>query len=116
VRLRFAGALVAAFLVLLPGCQRPLRGPDRTCTELAYAFYVVAEEKDRGTSKEAQIEKARESLRTADPAALSQMLHIIDLVYRFSDGTPQDIGATVLDNCAIDQNGQAVVRTLWPTR
>jgi hypothetical protein len=49
--------------------------------------------------------------------ALDQWLHVVALVYRYSDGEPYEIGATVLDACEIGPGGRAaVVTTLWPTR
>ena len=86
------------------------------CQNLAYTFYLVAEYKERGASRESQERIARKRVgRSAE--SLDQWLHVVDLVYRYSDGEPYEIGATVLDNCEIGPGGKAaVVTTLWPNR
>jgi len=85
------------------------------CQKLAYTFYLVAELKERGATRGSQERMAR-SRAAGSAAALDQWLHVVELVYRFSDGDPYEIGATVLDACEIGPGGHAaVVTTLWPT-
>jgi hypothetical protein len=104
----------------LGGClSRPrsaYRDSGDPCQKLAYTFYLVAEFKQRGTSRAAQERIARKRVGRS-PEALDQWLHVVDLVYRYADGAPYEIGATVLDACQIGPGGKAaVVSTLWPAR
>jgi len=112
-------ALLAAFglgaCATIPQEESP-RVP-RACARLANAFYRIADQKNHGVTKEAQIEVMHEATRRPGADAMRRhWLHMIDLVYRFSDASAQEIGMTVLDHCAVDGRGQAVVITLWPTR
>jgi hypothetical protein len=55
-----------AFALLLLACQSPPTPPvppmgGEVCEDLAYIFLLVAEERDRGSTKEAQIEILRKS-------------------------------------------------------
>jgi len=86
------------------------------CQKLAYTFYLVAELKDRGLTEADQVRLADRKARGSE-ATRAQWLHVVDLVYRFADGEPYEIGATVLDHCELDRDGDAaVVSTIWPTR
>jgi hypothetical protein len=126
-RLREAGVWIAAVggllaLALLLGCAPSRRTRmARTqagdpCQKLAYTFYLVAELKERGVSEADQVRLAW-SRADGSEETRDQWLHVVDLVYRFSDGEPYEIGATVLDHCEIGEDGRAaVVTTLWPTR
>jgi hypothetical protein len=86
------------------------------CQSLAYTFYLVAELKDRGLSEADQVRLAWSRAKGSEEKR-TQWIQVVDLVYRFADGEPYEIGATVLDHCEIGDEGRAaVVQTLWPTR
>jgi hypothetical protein len=90
------------------------------CEGLAYVFFLVAENRDRGRSREEQIERARESVVNpfaAEPRqAGNDLIHVIDLVYRQPEASASEIESQVRDDCEVDDNGHAVLRTLWPAR
>jgi len=116
---RRAAWVGAALGLALGACATPTRSAFRNaqdpCQKLAYTFYLVAEFKERGATRTTQERMAR-SRAAGSEEALDQWLHVVDLVYRFSDGDPYEIGATVLDGCEIGPGGRAaVVTTLWPT-
>jgi hypothetical protein len=117
---RSLSAALATAGLLLPACQvspisGPYGGPRRPCVQLANAFAALAETRDRGVSREQQIEIARaRSPEEEDHAKLDQWLQMVDLVYRHSEAGPEEIGWTVLDHCSVDMNGRARVTTLWP--
>lgn len=83
-------------------------------------FFLVAESRNRGSSREQQIERAGESV--ANPFAReprqadNDLIHVIDLVYRHPEASASEIEAQVREDCEPDENGQAVLRTLWPAR
>jgi hypothetical protein len=108
-----------ALALALGGCTRPrsaFRDADDPCQKLAYSFYLVAELKSRGATRAGQERIARQRAGRSQ-ASLDRWLHVVDLVYRYSDGEPYEIGATVLDGCEIGPDGRAaVVTTLWPAR
>jgi hypothetical protein len=88
------------------------------CAQLAYAFFLVAEKRDRGSTREDQIETARESVdnpfaRHPDET-LAFLLRMVDFVYRRPEASAEQIQAQVMEGCAVDQRGQAVL--LWPAR
>jgi hypothetical protein len=92
---------------------RAVSGP---CEGLAYVFFVVAEQRDRGESREAQIRMAQESVHnrfSEDPEqALADLLRVIDAVYRRPGQRAREIEASVLEDCVVNDRGQAVL--LWP--
>lgn len=109
---------VATLALALSACQsapRPAwRSADDPCRKLAYTFYVVAALEERGMSRAEQEQLARRGTAGA-PATRSQWLRVVDLVYRYADGEPYEVAATVLDGCTVDEHGRAaVVTTLWP--
>jgi hypothetical protein len=113
-----------AFALLLLACQAaptsPLPPDDDAgvCENLAYVFRLVAQERDRGTSKKDQIEMMRESVDspfvTRPEQTLRQLLHVVDLVYRHSDSSAREIEAIVIDGCTVDEQGRAVLKMEWP--
>jgi hypothetical protein len=114
-----------AFALLLLACQAapttPVPPDDAgACENLAYVFLLIALERDRGSTKEAQIEMARESVESPFVSrpehTLRHLLHVIDLVYRYPDSSAREIEAIVLEGCVVDDQGRAVVNTAWPTR
>jgi hypothetical protein len=90
------------------------------CEGLAYVFLLIAQEKDRGSTKNAQIEMVRESVDnpfvTRPDETLRHLLQVVDLVYRRSDSSAPEIEASVLDGCAVDERGRAILTTPWPPR
>jgi hypothetical protein len=113
-----------AFALLLLACQSPPTTPvppagGDVCANLAYVFLLVAEERDRGSTKEAQIETVRESVDspfvTRPEETLRYLLRVVDLVYERSDASASEIEADVRDSCIVDEQRRAVVSTHWPT-
>lgn len=93
------------------------RAAPRPCVELANAFASIAAYRNRGVSREEQVEIARDSAGGDESdATFRQWLYMIDLVYRYSDASAEEIGWTVLDHCSLDDAGRATVTTLWPRR
>lgn len=86
------------------------------CDGLAYVFFVVAEKRDRGETRDAQIRMAQESVQnrfTDDPEqALADLVRVIDAVYRRPGQSARDLEASVRDDCVENELGQAVL--LWP--
>ena len=126
--LTHAPGISVALALLLVACGTP-QSPPRTpevrqtadaCEGLAYVFFLVAEERDGGTSREEQIERARQSVANpfaGEPRqAGNDLLHVIDLVYRHPEASPSEIEAQVRADCEVDERGHAVLRTLWPAR
>jgi hypothetical protein len=114
-----------AFALLLLACQAPPTTPippksGEVCADLAYVFLLVAEEKDRGSTKEAQIEMMRETVDnpfvSRPNETLRHLLQVVDLVYGRSDATAREIEAIVLDDCVVDEQRRAVLTTNWTTR
>lgn len=126
-RARLGGPRLAriALALLLLACQAPptshVRAADTgVCADLAYIFLLIAEERDRGSTREAQIERVRESVDnpfvTRPDETLRHLLQVVDLVYRRSDASATEIQEIVLDGCAADEDGRAVLRASWPTQ
>lgn len=122
-----ASSLAASLALLLGACETP-QAPPRTpevrqsadaCEGLAYVFFVVAENRDRGSSREEQVARARQSVVnpfSGEPRqAGNDLLHVIDLVYRNPEASPAEIESHVRDDCELDGQGHAVLRTLWPS-
>ena len=80
-------------------------------------FLVVAENRDRGHTREMQVERLRESVDnpfSEDPDdALADLLRVVDAVYRRPDQSARQLEASVLDDCVVNDRGQAVL--LWPS-
>jgi hypothetical protein len=114
-----------AFALLLLACQAPPTTPvppndGEPCAGLAYVFLLIAQEKDRGSTREAQIEMVRESVDSPfvsrPDETLRHLLHVVDLVYRCPDSSAGEIEAIVRDGCVVDEQGRAVLKASWPTR
>lgn len=88
------------------------------CADLAYVFFLVAESRRKGATKETQVAEVRESVRNpfaTDPAATEEtLLHVVNLVYLVPNKTSREIEALVLESCDVGDRGQAVLKTLWP--
>lgn len=122
---RFANGshVLAAVGLMATACQTgPLTAAsprdDGPCNDLARAFYLIAEAREEGALREEQIESLRAGVdspfvrRPED--ALDAMLHIVDLVYRMPESNPRGIEQRVRDNCVENEQGQAIVRAIWP--
>lgn len=90
------------------------------CEELARVFFLIATHRERGKSRESQEEMVRQSVNTpftTDPERTrDDLLHVVGLVYRSPEIGPRELEAKVLADCHVNERGQAVLRTLWPTR
>ena len=45
---------------------------------------------------------------------IPRLIHIVDLVYRHPDASPDEIELKVREGCSEDDEGRAVVQLLWP--
>ena len=89
------------------------------CSDLAYAFFLVAEKKDRGASQDAQLEALRQSIddtpfATQPDRTLRQLEQVVEIVYRNAELSAREIEAKVRDDCAVDEQGRAVLPRIWP--
>jgi hypothetical protein len=118
-----AGALGATLwlAVWLQGCASakpvtpvPPEGGG-VCQDLAYVFFLVAEQKQRGLSRDAQIARLREDVRnpfsTRPEETLGQLEQVVEQVYETPHTSARELEASVLDHCRVDERGQAVLRT-----
>jgi len=116
-------ALVGALLAL--ACRAPITAPPPPrsggpCADLAFAFFLVAEKRDHGSTRDEQIEALQAGV--ASPFAqrpeqtLEELLHVVDLVYRRPDASARELEALVRERCVVDERGQAVLRAAWPRR
>ncbi len=121
-KLTTCGALALVALAC-ETAQSPARTPEPranadACEGLAYVFFLVAEQRDRGSTREEQLEKTQESLEspfTSDPGQTGRDLrYVIELVYRYPEASAAEIEAKVRDGCRVNEQGQAVLQTLWP--
>ncbi len=123
-KLTTCGALALLLLVCETAQSPPVTPEPRenagVCEGLAYVFFLVAENRDRGSTREEQIEGAREGLGnpfTSQPGQTGRDLrYVIDLVYRYPEASAAEIEARVRDGCRVNERGQAVLETLWPAR
>jgi hypothetical protein len=88
------------------------------CSDLAYAFFLVAEKKDRGISQDAQLEVLRQSIdtpfATQPDRTLRQLERVVEIVYRNPELSAAQIQAKVRDDCVVDEQGRAVLPRIWP--
>ena len=125
VKRRFSQLCIGAAALALLACQSPApltaavpatRGG--ACSDLAYAFFLVAEKEDRGASQAAQIEALRQSIHTPfatqPDRTLRQLEQVVEIVYRNPDLSAQQIEAKVRDDCVVDEQGRAVLPRIWP--
>ena len=116
--------LCAAVLAACQGSGRYGRTPvaphdGGVCENLAYVFGLVAFYKERGTPREDQIEALQHSVQNpfaAQPeATLASLVRVVDLVYAAPETEARTLQTRVRDNCVVDEQGRAVLRTLEPT-
>jgi hypothetical protein len=115
------GALLLCLAALLAACHRAPatsvpRNPSDPCEGLAYVFFMIGEGRDRGITKQQQIEKAREGVESPfvrrQEETADHWIRAIELVYREPDADAHEIERRVLDRCSVNERGQAVL--LWP--
>jgi hypothetical protein len=107
-----------ALALLILACQVPPKThvpPESgdACANLAYVFFLIADARDRGDTKEDQIEKLQASVEnpfaTRRETTLRSLLGVVDLVYLRPDESAEEIRESVLADCAVDERGRAVV-------
>jgi len=115
--------IAAALLLLACQAPAPITAPvpetrDGACADLAYVFFLVAEKRDRGSTRDAQLEALRRSIdtpfATQPDRTLRQLEQVIELVYRRPELPAREVEAMVRDDCVVDEQGRAVLRRLWP--
>ena len=118
--MRLAALGFLTIVLLAPtGCRsdRPwdsVRGNrEDACGNLAYAFFMVAEQRDRRVSKEDQLAALRKSLQspfvTQPDQAYRGLVAIVDRVYAAPEVRPPEFEAEILERCTVDEAGRAVV-------
>jgi hypothetical protein len=112
MRLRGRGIGALLLAAALSGVtSSPVAQAEKTppvCENLAEVFYTIAEYRERGESREAQHEWAREMFaKKRVPAQLLE--RAVDYVYRSSED-PAQIRTAVREGCVVNSSGQAVVR------
>lgn len=99
-------------------CHAPARTPTPpqggdACDSLAYVFFLIAENKDRGKTREEQIGMVRAGVdnpfATRPDATLQSLLGVVDLVYERPDESADEIRTSVLEACSVNEKGQAVL-------
>jgi hypothetical protein len=116
-------AALAALAALPCACAAPLTAeppPARAgaCAELAYIFHFVAEKKDRGSTQAELLEALRAGSETPFAShpeqSYQELARVVELVYRRPEANARQIEAAVRAQCSVDENGQPVLRALWP--
>ncbi len=106
---------VAASLL---ACGAPATTPTpppgaNACESLAYVFFLVAENRDRGRTREEQVEMMRASVDNPfakqPEETLRSLLGVVDLVYQRTDAGADEIRDSVLQSCSIDETGRAIL-------
>jgi len=114
MRLRRGRIAISATLAIA-GCAAatpPPSGSSGVCDDLAREFWQIAVERDRGASRDSQIEDARRNISPAeiDPdAVLRYRVEAIGFVYERLASDPAVIEAFVRDNCIVGPRGQPVL-------
>ncbi len=112
-----AGLLLGATLAIV-ACQHAPRSPvpppvGNRCAELAYVFYLVAENRDRGQTREQQVEALGESVQSpfvGEPGpTLRALERVVDAVYATPDASAAEIEDSVLLSCTVNAQGQVVL-------
>lgn len=110
--------LSAAVLPLLFACSTPAREtlPPKDgdpCENLAYVFFLVADARDRGETKQEQIDKMQASVdnpfAVQREATLRSLLGVVDRVYLRGDESAEEIRTSVRAHCSVDAQGRAVL-------
>lgn len=83
------------------------------CEDLAYVFFLVARQRERGESRDTQLARLRESVQnpftTRPELALRNLAEVVDRVYDSPHRNARELEASVLDDCSVDERGQAVL-------
>lgn len=81
------------------------------CDGLSNVFYLVAYERDRGTSRESQVSRLAETVESpfvASPGRThAELSRVVDYVYRNRRASPDDLRSRVRAACTVDSAGQA---------
>jgi hypothetical protein len=117
----WVGAAVLALLACQPRAPITAAVPATrggACSDLAYAFFLVAEKKDRGASQDAQLEALRQSVdspfATRPEQTLRHLEQVVEIVYRNPELSARQIETKVRDDCVVDEQGRAVLPRIWP--
>ncbi len=83
------------------------------CGDLAYVFMLVAENRDRGQSREEQIEALGESVHSPfvgrPDQTLRTLTRVVDAVYAAPRASPAEIEDSILRQCRVDAQGRVVL-------
>lgn len=99
-------------------CNAPATTPapppsENACESLAYVFFLVAENRDRGRTREEQVEMMRASVDNPfakhPEKTLRSLLGVVDLVYQRTDASADEIRDSVLHTCSVDETGRAIL-------
>lgn len=99
-------------------CEAPPPTPSApesvgACTRLSREFVQIAQKRDRGETRHAQIEHAydvADDPATSDPnGTLRYLMQTIDFVYGRPDVSAEGIGALVQGSCLVNDEGRAVL-------
>ena len=93
-------------------------GNGEVCAQLAHVFFLVAQSRDKGASREDEISRLRESVQNRfvknPDQALRQLIRVVDLVYLARDESADSIRGRVQADCDVNRRGDAVLGTFWP--
>jgi hypothetical protein len=120
-RIRLSTLTSSLVLVFVAGCATSTHAPAAAagqpaaaCQAFAQPFVLVAEQRDGGKSKQAQLTDVlminSDNLSPEDQAAEQVTLHwtkvAIELAYSRRELSPQDIRKYVLTHCSVDADGK----------
>ena len=112
--MRTTTVLLLEFVALASPLVRA--GGEPLCEDFAHAFYLIAQNKDRGVSKEAQIQHLLDVAGVGSPSELGGgdrfTLRAIEFVYRYPDSNAETIRGLILGRCHVDANGKLHVEDL----
>jgi hypothetical protein len=123
LRLEYRSPARIAWALVFLACQGPLSAPvppagGGPCADLAHIFFLVADQRDHGTPRDALIRALRTGVDSPfaihPNATFRDLLRVVDLVYRRRDAKAPEIEAMVRHDCVVDGRGRPVLRTLWP--
>ena len=113
-----ARSLALGIAASLVACHAPSTMPapppsGGSCESLAYVFFLVAENRDRGRTQQEQIEMLRASVDNPfarnPEATLRSLLGVVELVYQRTDASADEIRDSVLHTCSVDERGRAIL-------
>ena len=84
------------------------------CENLAYAFFVVAEKRDRGASQAKQLRELREGMNNPfarrPDQTFERLSQVVSYVYAAEALSAGELEVRVLAHCTVSEQGHAVVR------